>query len=321
MKKISFLFVLLFIFSIIALINGKFDLSLNELFGAIFSDEKPASWIVMFEIRLPRVLGALLIGASLGVAGACYQNLFINPLVSPSILGVLSGASFGAALAMVLGFSVEVQMFFTFVFGFLAVLVALIIAFFGGANVIMLVLGGVISTSLFGSLLAILKYAADPNETLLAITYFLMGSLSFATKSVLLSVSVPMIFGILGLLLMSKFIDVLSMGEEEAKALGVNVAMIKICVIFLATLISALSVMLAGIIGWIGLIVPHIARFVFGASAKIVLFSSSLIGAVFLLICDIFNRSLFSYEVPIGIISSLFGIPIFIAVLLSRKNA
>lgn len=321
MKKISFLFVLLFAFSIIALVNGKFDISLNELLGAIFSDEKPASWVVMFEIRLPRVLGALLIGAALGVAGASYQNLFINPLVSPSILGVLSGASFGAALAMVLGLSIEVQMFFTFVFGFLAVIVAGIIAYFGGANMIMLVLGGVISTSLFGSLLAILKYAADPNETLPAITYFLMGSLSFATKNVLLSVALPMILGILVLFLMSKFIDALSMGEDEAKALGVNVVAVKIWVIFFATLISALSVMLAGIIGWIGLIVPHIARFVFGASAKIVLFSSSLIGAVFLLICDIFSRNLFSYEVPIGIISSLFGIPIFIAVLLNRKNA
>lgn len=158
---------------------------------------------------------------------------------------------------------------------------------------IMLVLGGVISSSLFSSFLAVLKYIADPNETLPAITYFLMGSLSFATKEVVFVVFIPMVFGTLSLIFFGKQIDALSMGEEEAKSLGVNVKMLKICVIFFATLISALSVMLAGIIGWIGLIVPHIARFVYGANSRTMLFSSAFIGALFLLVCDLLSRELF----------------------------
>lgn len=325
MKKISFIFIfaLLVIFSVISLTNGKFDISMSEylrVFTGIFSGEQIPASVIVLDIRLPRVIAAIIIGSALGVAGGAYQNMFINPLVSPSILGVLSGASFGAALAMVMGFGVFHQMLFTFIFGFVAVFLAVIIALFGGSkNMIMLVLGGVISSSLFSSFLAVLKYAADPNETLPAITYFLMGSLSFATKEVVFVVFIPMVFGNLSLILFGKQIDALSMGEEEAKSLGVNVKMLKICVIFFATLISALSVMLAGIIGWIGLIVPHIARFVYGANSRTMLFSSAFIGALFLLVCDLLSRELFTYEVPIGIISSLFGIPIFLAVLLRRR--
>lgn len=320
MKKTSVIIILLLVFAVISLCNGKFQIDLSE-FTKIFLDTQSAQHIVLFDLRLPRVICAILIGTALGTAGGAYQNMFVNPLVSPSILGVLSGASFGAALAMVLDYNIYLQMLFTFIFGFAAVFLAILIAQFAkGKSIIMLVLGGVISSSFFGSLLATLKYAADPNDTLPAITYFLMGSLSFAMKETVYISIIPIVLGAMIIILLAKQIDALSLGEEEAKALGVDVRKLKILLILLATLISALSVMLAGIIGWIGLIVPHIARFVFGANSKTMLINSALIGALFLLICDFISMNLFDYEIPIGIVSSFFGIPVFVAVLFSRTR-
>ena len=188
-------------------------------------------------------------------------------------------------------------------------------------SVIVLVLGGVISGSLFTSLLSVLKYAADPNDALPAITYFLMGSLGFASKSFIQISILPMCAGILLLALSGKYLNALSLGEEEAKSLGVNTVRVKIFIILIATFVSALSVTIAGIIGWIGLIVPHIARFIFGADNRAVLASSAMIGAIFLLFCDSFSRLIFTFEIPIGIVTSLFGIPMFIIVLRRAKRS
>nr|WP_242047063.1 iron ABC transporter permease [Campylobacter concisus] len=188
-------------------------------------------------------------------------------------------------------------------------------------SVIVLVLGGVISGSLFTSLFSVLKYAADPNDALPAITYFLMGSLGFASKSFIQISILPMCAGVLLLLLSGKYLNALSLGEEEAKSLGVNTTWVKIFIILVATFVSALSVTIAGIIGWIGLIVPHIARFIFGADNRAVLASSAMIGAIFLLFCDSFSRLIFTFEIPIGIVTSLFGIPMFIIVLRRAKRS
>ena len=188
-------------------------------------------------------------------------------------------------------------------------------------SVIVLVLGGVISGSLFTSLLSVLKYAADPNDALPAITYFLMGSLGFASKSFIEISILPICAGVLLLALSGKCLNALSLGEEEAKSLGVNTARVKIFIILVATFVSALSVTIAGIIGWIGLIVPHIARFIFGADNRAVLASSAMIGAIFLLFCDSFSRLIFTFEIPIGIVTSLFGIPMFIIVLRRAKRS
>lgn len=277
---------------------------------------------IIFDIRLPRIISAVLIGSSLAISGAAFQAMFVNPLVSPGILGVLSGASFGAALGMVLGWNWFFINLSTFIFGMGAVIFALIISFIysSAKNMIILVLGGIISSSLFSALLSIVKYAADPYDALPAITYWLMGSLAFSTPNIVWNLSIPMFLGMITLIFFSKYLNALSLGDEEAKALGVDTKKVKLVVIIVATLISALSVILAGIIGWIGLIIPHIARLLFGADNKIILPISAILGAIFLLIVDNSSRIIFSFEIPIGIVTAILGIPIFIMVLKNAKK-
>lgn len=331
MSKKAFLsLALLLVLSIAAsLLFGKYGFKFNDYlsyFGALLSGENLKDYEVMqtllLEIRLPRILACVLIGSSLAISGAAYQAMFVNPLVSPSILGMLSGAGFGAAVGMFFKLSEHLIQLSTFAFGFLAVLVALGVSalYSRSGSVIVLVLGGVISGSLFTSLLSVLKYAADPNDALPAITYFLMGSLGFASKSFIAISILPMCVGVLLLLLSGKYLNALSLGEDEAKSLGINTTRVKIFIILVATFVSALSVTIAGIIGWIGLIVPHIARFIFGANNQAVLAASAMIGAIFLLFCDNFSRIVFTFEIPIGIVTSLFGIPVFIIVLRHAKK-
>lgn len=331
MSKKAFVFLAILLALCVAgsLLLGKYGFSAEDYARyatALLRGESLKDFEVMhtllLEIRLPRILACVLIGASLAISGAAYQAMFVNPLVSPSILGVLSGAGFGAAVGMFFKLNEYLIQLSTFGFGFLAVAVALGVSalYSRSGSVIMLVLGGVISGSLFTSLLSVLKYAADPNDALPAITYFLMGSLGFASKSFIQISILPMCAGVLLLALSGKYLNALSLGEEEAKSLGVNVARVKIFIILVATFVSALSVTIAGIIGWIGLIVPHIARFIFGADNRAVLASSAMIGAIFLLFCDSFSRLIFTFEIPIGIVTSLFGIPMFIIVLRRAKR-
>ena len=329
-KAFTFLSILLLGFMLLSVLIGKYGFNAEDYltyFKAVIKGEDLKNYQVMHtlitEIRLPRIMACIIIGASLAISGSAYQAMFVNPLVSPSILGVLSGAGFGAAIGMFFGLNEYLIQLSTFVFGFIAVLTALSISAFysRSGSIIVLVLGGVISGSLFTSLLSALKYAADPNDSLPAITYFLMGSLGFASKNFIQISILPMFAGILLLAFSGKYLNALSLGEEEAKSLGINVTRVKIFVILIATFISALSVTIAGIIGWIGLIVPHMARFIFGADNRAVLSSSAMIGAIFLLFCDTFSRLMFTFEVPIGIVTSLFGIPIFILVLRRAKKS
>jgi len=329
-KAFTFLSILLLGFILLSVLIGKYGFNAEDYltyFKAVIKGEDLKNYQVMHtlitEIRLPRIMACIIIGASLAISGSAYQAMFVNPLVSPSILGVLSGAGFGAAIGMFFGLNEYLIQLSTFAFGFIAVLTALSISAFysRSGSIIVLVLGGVISGSLFTSLLSALKYAADPNDSLPAITYFLMGSLGFASKNFIQISILPMFVGILLLAFSGKYLNALSLGEEEAKSLGINVARVKIFVILVATFISALSVTIAGIIGWIGLIVPHMARFIFGADNRAVLSSSAMIGAIFLLFCDNFSRLMFTFEVPIGIVTSLFGIPIFILVLRRAKKS
>ena len=329
-KAFTFLSILLLGFMLLSVLIGKYGFNAEDYltyFKAVIKGEDLKNYQVMHtlitEIRLPRIMACIIIGASLAISGSAYQAMFVNPLVSPSILGGLSGAGFGAAIGMFFGLNEYLIQLSTFAFGFIAVLTALSISAFysRSGSIIVLVLGGVISGSLFTSLLSALKYAADPNDSLPAITYFLMGSLGFASKNFIQISILPMFAGILLLAFSGKYLNALSLGEEEAKSLGINVARVKIFVILVATFISALSVTIAGIIGWIGLIVPHMARFIFGADNRAVLSSSAMIGAIFLLFCDNFSRLMFTFEVPIGIVTSLFGIPIFILVLRRAKKS
>ncbi|MCT7446554.1 FecCD family ABC transporter permease [Aliarcobacter skirrowii] len=332
-KISSFALIVILILMInISLFLGQYQISFDEylmflkkLIGlnSLIDNEKYETLkSIIFDIRLPRIISAILIGASLAVAGASFQAMFVNPLVSPGILGVLSGASFGAALGMILGLNWFLINLSTFIFGILAVFFAITISFIysSSRNMIILVLGGIISSSLFSALLSIVKYGADTNDVLPAITYWLMGSLSFSTSSIVWNLTIPMLGGILILIFFSKYLNALSLGDEEAKALGINTKLIKLIIIIVATLISALSVILAGIIGWIGLIIPHITRLLFGADNKVILPMSALIGAIFLLIVDNTSKLIFSFEIPIGIVTAIIGIPIFIFVLKNAKK-
>ncbi len=329
--KLLFLILILIAVMHFSLFIGKYPITFFEyiefakfyLFGEsnLDSDKIQVLKSIIVDIRIPRILSAVIIGSSLAVAGTTFQSMFVNPLVSPGILGVLAGASFGAALGMVFGLSWFYIQTLTFLFGFIAVLIAIFISLiFNVKNMILLVLGGVISSSLFTSLLSILKYSADPNDTLPAIVYWLMGSLAFSDKNSVFLLFIPMLIGIIILIFSSKYLNALSLGDEEAKSLGVNVVFIKTIAIFFATLISAMTVVLAGVIGWVGLIIPHICRMLFGADNKIVIPSSAIVGAIFLLVADNFSRTLFEHEIPLGILTSLVGIPIFIIVLKNAKE-
>jgi len=330
-KKVFVALVLVLIACIhVSLFLGKFTIHFDEYTAFIMTllghhNILPADTFhnisnVIFEIRLPRIIAATVIGAALAMAGSTFQAMFLNPLVSPGILGVLAGASFGAALGMVLETSWFGIQFLAFLGGFGAVILAIGIAFLyrGTKNMIVLVLGGIISSSLFTSFLSVLKYTADPQNTLPTIVYWLMGNLALSSKESIYMLLVPMLLSMISLVFISKYLNALSLGDEEAKALGVNVVLLKIVAIFFATLLSALSVVLAGVIGWIGLIIPHITRLIFGADNQIVLPMSALIGAIFLVVVDNVSRLVMNYEIPIGILTSLIGIPIFIVVL---KNA
>ena len=312
--------------ALVSLTLGRYPLALADLAGflglpfahqsALSDRELQLIKNVLIDIRLPRIVAAMLIGASLSVSGATFQSMFINPLVSPGLLGVLAGASFGAAVGMVLAGSWWMVQLSAFSFGLIAVLAALALSTLNrGDRLLMLILGGIISGALFTSLLSVVKYLADPYEQLPAIVYWLMGGLSSVDRVTVVATCGPMLVGILVLLLLSGYLNVLSMGDEEARALGVNVSLLRLLFIFLSTVISALTVVLGGMIGWVGLLIPHIARMMVGPDNRILLPASALIGATYLLIADNIARLLFSVEIPIGILTSLVGIPFFAFVL------
>lgn len=276
---------------------------------------------ILINIRLPRIIAAILIGAALSVSGATLQAMFNNPLVSPSLLGVLAGASFGAAMGMLYGKSWFAVQFGAFAFGLLAVIAALCIAsIYRGDRLLMLILGGIISGSFFTALLSVIKYLADPYDELPAIVYWLMGGLSMVESETVWLVLFPMLAGIVLLIAFSGYINVLSMGDEEARALGLNVRFIRLLLIFAATFISALTVVLGGMIGWVGLIIPHIARMLAGPDNRILLPAAALIGSAYLLVVDDLSRLLFAVEIPIGILTTLVGIPFFALVLNKAKK-
>lgn len=321
----------LLLVAVISLLWGQYPIDFEtfkgyvayKCFGGAGSETYVLLDNILLQIRLPRILLAILIGASLAVSGAAFQAMFVNPLVSPGILGVLAGASFGAAVGMLISEEWFVVQLLAFVFGFVAVAVAVLI---GGMvtnsrSTIMLVLGGVISGSLFTALLSVVKYVADPYSTLPAIVYWLMGSLTMADLDGVLLVSVPMLLSIAGLVFMSRYFDLLSLGDEEARALGVNVPMVRMGAIVLATLASSLSVVMAGIIGWVGLIIPHIVRLAVGPSHRLLIPLSAIVGGIFLLLADSVSRLALSVEIPIGILTSLIGIPVFIIVLKNARAA
>ncbi len=316
---------------LISLSLGKYPIAMQEI--VLFMRQQLLGWPgmtperyellrnILWEIRAPRVAAAVLIGAALSTSGAAFQSMFINPLVSPGLLGVLPGASCGAALGMLLSqgwFGVQAC---CFAGGLLAVGIAIGIArLYRGDRLLMLILGGIISGSLFTSVLSIVKYLADPYDQLPAIVYWLMGGLSMADSTTTLAVSIPILIGLCGLMFMARYLNVLSMGDEEAVSLGVNVRLIRAWLIFFATVISALTVVVGGLIGWVGLIIPHIGRMLVGPDNRILLPVCALLGGLYLVVVDDVSRLLLNVEIPLGIITALIGIPFFTLVLKNAKK-
>lgn len=331
MKPKIMLFIILFVILaaliVYSLTFGKFPITIAEIWhylngSGLTEEQRETIHTVIVNIRLPRILAAVIIGASLSVAGTAFQAMFVNPLVSPGLLGVLAGASFGACLGILIAKSWFAVQALTFVFGFMAVFIALGIARMYSKNnvIILLVLGGVISSALFNSLLAVIKYVADPYSQLPAITQWLMGSLTFIDNNMLLLYGIPQLVGILLVVGFSGYLNILSMGDDEAKALGVNVKRIRLIMILLASLISSLTVVMAGMIGWVGLVIPHISRMIVGPNNKLLVPCAALIGAIFLIVADNVSRMLFTVEIPIGITTSLVGIPFFIVILRKTRK-
>ena len=276
---------------------------------------------ILMDIRLPRIAAAILIGAALAMSGAVFQSMFVNPLVSPGLLGVLSGSAFGAVCGMIFAGSWLVVQLGAFAFGLVAVGVSIALSLLNrGDRLLMLILGGVISGAMFTALISVVKYLADPFQQLPGIVYWLMGGLSGMDSQTLLLACGPMIGGIAMLWMFSGYLNVLSMGDEEARSMGVNVMLLRFLLIFPVTIVCALTVVMAGVISWVGLIIPHIARMIVGPDNRVLVPASGLIGAIYLLMADNMSRLMFSVEVPIGILTSLAGIPFFAYVMYKTKQ-
>ena len=272
---------------------------------------------VILEVRLPRIVAALAVGAALAAAGAAFQNLFKNPLVSPDILGVSAGCALGAGLAMLLALPTAAVQGFAFAGGLAAV--ALVVAI--GSRVgrrdplLTLILAGVVVGSLLGAGVALVKSVADPHNQLPAITFWLLGSFGGATPRDLL-VAVPVIAaGLVPLALLRWRIDLLALSEDEARSLGLDVGKLRLVVIVCATLATASAVALAGVIGWVGLVIPHAARLLVGAGFARVMPLSLLLGAAFMLAVDTLCRTVAATEIPPGVATAFVGTPAFIALL------
>lgn len=278
----------------------------------ITPDWSPLQESVVLSIRLPRIILVMLVGAGLAVAGAAFQGLFGNPLVSPDILGVSAGAGFGAALAIMVSGQLALIQLMAFSFGIVAVVITYSIGHLKtGTPLFMLVLSGVITGAFFQALISLLKYLADPNDKLPTIVYWLMGSMAGATYTDLI-IGMPLILGGIFILYLLRWrINILSLDEEEARSLGIDVQRLRWLVIIAATVITATAVSLCGIVGWVGLVVPHIGRMLVGPDHRKLLPACISIGAFLLLFIDNIARSATSAEIPLSILTAVIGAPFF----------
>lgn len=267
---------------------------------------------VVLGLRIPRILASIFVGAALSVSGAAYQGIFKNPLVSPDFLGVSSGACIGAALAILLSLTAIELSICAFLGGILAVLLTVSLpALLSSRSNIMLVLSGIIVSSVLSSVLGFIKYTADPNTQLASITYWTMGSFAYISLQELLVILPLLIIPIVILISIAWWIDVLSIGETEAQALGANVALVRGIVILCSTLLTAGSVCIAGTISWIGLIVPHFGRMMVGSANRRLIPAAGLLGGLFMLTVDTLTRTVGVEEMPVSIMTGVIGAPVF----------
>lgn len=297
----------------------KISVELYNLFTGSDIELTGAAFNALFSIRLPRICVVMLVGAALSVAGAAYQGMFKNPLVSPDLLGASAGASFGACLALLFDMPSYMVQLLAFCGGMVAVGGAVWLNRIVKSDAILgLVLGGILVSTLFESGTSLIKFMADADDKLPAITYWLMGSFADVNSKDLSVVALPMIGGFVILLLESWKLNVLSFGDEEARALGINTRRVRLIVIFASTLVVSCSVAVSGIVGWVGLVIPHLARAIVGPNYKVLLPTSMLLGAGYLLIVDNIARLAMTVEIPIGILTAILGVPFFVFIF--RRN-
>ena len=283
--------------------------------AAFWTDAESA---VVLNVRLPRILAASLIGAALSVAGVSYQGMFRNPMVSPDLLGASTGAGFGAALALFLSLSYFGVTLSAFCFGLAAVLLAYLISRKSRMDsTLSMVLAGMMISSLFTSGTSLIKLVADTENQLPAITYWLMGSLTSILGRDVRFAALPILLGLVPLLLLRWRINLLTLSEAEARSMGVDTRRLRLVVIFCATLMTAASVAISGMIGWVGLVIPHFCRILFGYDYRKLLPSCALLGAAFLILVDTIARTITTAEIPLGILTSFVGAPVFLYLILS----
>lgn len=303
---------------------GRLPLQPHEVFGAFVAKltGQPIDHntdLVIFSLRMPRIVLSLFVGAGLACAGAAYQSLFSNPLATPDTLGVSGGAAVGAVVGLLLDFPMPLVQIVAFATGALATGITIVVARVQGEiTITRLILAGVIVTSLMNAVISIVKLVADPADQLPEITYWLMGGLTGATRFNLVYGIIGIGIGIAGIFLLRWRLNVLSLGEEEARSSGTPVTHLRVAIICFATLISATVVALCGQVGWVGLVIPHCARLICGTNNRSVVPVSILLGALFMLVVDTFARSALAMEIPLSILTAFIGAPVFIVLL--RKS-
>lgn len=315
---------------VISLFLGRYSVSnmeilkilANNLLGCDFEPTWTESAAkVIIQVRLPRAIMAAMVGAGLSMSGASFQGMFQNPLVSPFILGVSAGASFGAALGLVLDLPYIAVQGLAFVMGLVAVAITYFLAhIYKSTPILMLVLAGTVVSAFFQALLSVIKFTADGDEKLPAITFWLMGSLGSVSLNDIMISFVPIAISIVGLLVLRWKINVLSMGDREARSLGVHTERIKFFIILFSTIITSTAVSICGIIGWVGQVIPHFCRMLVGPDHKALIPATMFVGAAYILVVDDLCRLLTASEIPLGILTAIIGAPIFAYLLRKTKG-
>lgn len=321
------IFLLPFAAAVICIGIGRYNISPAESLGILLSpltgrEVDPQGWSVIYHVRLPRILLALAVGMGLSVSGASFQSLFSNPLATPDTLGVATGASFGAVLALLFTRNILVVQLAALLMGLAALAGTCLISRFNGkSSILMVVLGGMVVSSLFQALVSLAKYVADPEEDLPAITYWLMGSMSRATYQGL-AVGIPLILlGVAVLFLLRWRLNILSLQEDETKALGIDVKKLRLIVMAAATLVTAACVSLCGQVGWVGLLIPHAARMLYGSDNRKIIPVSIGLGSAFMVAIDTASRAATAAEIPVSILTAIIGAPFFIILLRKTGGA
>ena len=316
------------VLAVASLCIGRYSVDVQTTLAILASPltHADASWTVndynvIMNIRLPRVLAAFLVGAALALSGASYQGVFQNPLVSPDILGVSYGACVGAALSILLYMNTWQTQIFAFIGGLITVFVTVSIPKLMHRHTnVMMVLSGIIVGGFMSSILGLMKYVADPDTQLAEITYWQLGSIAKVNFDTLLYTAPVMIVAAVVLVAMRWRLNLISLGEEEARSLGVDLRRERGVIIVAATVLTASAVSVAGTIGWVGLIIPHVTRRIVGSDNKRLIPTVILVAAAFMLLVDLFARNISGYEIPLGILTGLVGAPIFGYILVKQRD-